>query len=170
MEQADRRMSGAHPFDRHCPKCGAPAKVPCQGRRGNRRTFHRERWRGPNFHSVPGDGDENVESPIELKLVQAIRGWLEHHEIRFIRVETQKRLGPYRPDILLTDTAVEDHFLVVECDGRDWHTKEHQVDRDKMRDRWFAARSIPVMRFTGSEIHRDARGCAAQIGSWVVCE
>jgi hypothetical protein len=24
-----------------------------------------------------------------------------------------------------------------------------------------------VMRFSGSEIHRDARGCAAQVGEWV---
>lgn len=158
----------SHPFERHCPKCGAPSRVPCQGKRGNRRSFHRERWEGQNFRASSGQGDEATESPIELKLLQAIRGWLEHNDIDYVTARTQVRMGPYRCDILLEDGSIGGRSLLIECDGREWHTAKNQVDRDKMRDRWFAARGIPVMRFSGAEIHRDARGCAAQIGQWVM--
>lgn len=51
--------------------------------------------------------------------------------------------------------------FAVECDGREWHAKsEEQVARDKRRDRRLLAKDIPTIRFTGSEIHRDAEGCA----------
>lgn len=156
----------SHAYARHCPKCGAPARTACQGRRGDRRSFHRERWEGQTFRPVSGEGDEAVESPIELKLVQAIRGWLEHNDEDLTTVRTQVRIGRFRADILLTDHRTM-RKLIVECDGREWHSREDQVDRDKRRDRWFASQDIPVMRFTGSEINRDARGCAAQIGEWV---
>lgn len=157
-----------HPYERHCPKCGAPSRTPCQGRRGDRKSFHRERWAGQTFRPVAGDDDAATESPIELKLLQAIRGWIEHNELNRVTARTQVRVGPYRTDILLTEYGdVKNRQLVIECDGRDWHSQEHQVDRDKRRDRWFAARDIPVMRFSGSEIHRDARGCAAQVGEWI---
>lgn len=155
----------SHPYERHCPKCGAPSRTPCQGRRGDRRSFHRERWIGLNFSPLAGDDDASTESPIELKLLQAIRGWLEHSDIEDVTARTQVRMGKYRADILLTEHG-RNRRLVVECDGREWHNSEKQVARDKMRDRWFASKDIPVMRFSGSEIHRDARGCAAQIGEW----
>lgn len=109
-----------------------------------------------------------TESPIELKLLQAIRGWLDHNDLHgHYTARTQVRVGVYRADIMLVDSASDDR-LVVECDGREWHTSEKQVARDKQRDRYFAARRIPVMRFSGTEINRDARGCAAQIGEWVL--
>lgn len=53
--------------------------------------------------------------------------------------------------------------LVIECDGHDFHerTKE-QASRDKSRDRDMTAAGYSIMRFTGSEIHKDARECADQ--------
>jgi very-short-patch-repair endonuclease len=58
--------------------------------------------------------------------------------------------------------------LVVECDGAAYHaaTKE-QIERDKRRDRFFMAQGIAVMRFTGAEINRSSRACAAEVGSWL---
>jgi len=160
----------SHPYERHCPKCGAPSRTPCQGKRGDRKSFHRERWAGPNFTAASGDSDSETESPIELKLLQAIRGWLQHNDMMGdYTARTQVRVGVYRADIMLTNHATGDK-LVVECDGREWHSSETQVARDKQRDRYFAARRIPVMRFSGSEINRDARGCAAQIGEWVLAK
>jgi very-short-patch-repair endonuclease len=78
---------------------------------------------------------------------------------------TQARIGPYRVDILV---EMDGRKLVVECDGAAYHsaTKE-QIERDKRRDRFFAAQDIAVMRFTGAEINRSARACAAEVGSWL---
>lgn len=107
---------------------------------------------------------ENTESPIEAALVRAIREWLEFHGY-LSNVSTQAEIGPYRADILI---EADGRCLVVECDGADFHcvTKE-QVERDKRRDRYCAARGICVMRFSGAEITRDPRGCAAEVGCWV---
>ncbi|MBC8492277.1 MAG: DUF559 domain-containing protein [Chloroflexi bacterium] len=54
-------------------------------------------------------------------------------------------------------------FFAVECDGRDYHNQHKAIERDKWRDRIFAARGMQVMRFTGSEIFRNAIGCARQV-------
>lgn len=52
----------------------------------------------------------------------------------------------------------------VECDGHDFHerTKE-QAKSDKSRDRALQTAGWSVLRFTGSEIYADARGCLHQV-------
>lgn len=63
--------------------------------------------------------------------------------------------------------------IAVECDGHDFHEKtKQQAARDKSRDRKLAAHGIRVLRFTGSEIYRDAGACAGEVfgllnGEWV---
>ena len=54
--------------------------------------------------------------------------------------------------------------IAVECDGHDFHerTKE-QAKRDRKRDRDLQAMGLRVLRFTGSEIFRDAAGCAESV-------
>ncbi len=54
--------------------------------------------------------------------------------------------------------------LFVECDGHDYHerTKE-QAARDRKRDRDFQSLGFNVLRFTGSEIHRDLDACHAEL-------
>jgi very-short-patch-repair endonuclease len=108
--------------------------------------------------------DLTTESPIEVLLAGAIRGWLDHNDIDWIEVETQVPIGPYRADILLDDDGRK---LVIECDGAAFHNSREQVERDKRRDRYCTAQGYAVMRFTGSEIQRDCRGCAAEVGLWV---
>lgn len=85
----------------------------------------------------------------------------------------------YRPDILvvergMTGTGRDDEQIeqvitvAVEADGHDFHerTKE-QASRDRGRDRTFQLSGIPILRFTGSEIHRDAFGCGKQVETCV---
>lgn len=51
--------------------------------------------------------------------------------------------------------------VAVELDGHDFHerTKE-QAERDKSRDRLLQANGWTVLRYTGSEVWRDADSCA----------
>jgi len=53
--------------------------------------------------------------------------------------------------------------VIVECDGHDFHerTKE-QAARDRSRDRALQAGGFHVLRFTGSEIHREPLKCALE--------
>lgn len=157
----------SHPLDIACPLCEAEAGQRCVGKSGReRKSFHRARGTRrkaphPLYYQVP----ERTESPIERALVGAINEWLDHTGIHYAKVETQVVIGPYRADILVTDG---DDKLVVECDGAEFHAiAKEQVERDKRRDRYCAARRMCVMRFTGAEINRDPRGCAAEVGCWI---
>lgn len=74
-------------------------------------------------------------------------------------------IGKWRVDFLVW-FAIGRHIggVVVECDGHQFHEKnKEQAARDKRRDRELLAAGYPVMRFTGSEIFKDAVGCAEQL-------
>lgn len=156
----------SYPLERICPMCGAEAGQACLSKRGfARKAFHRSRGsRRHNAHPIYKEPNVITESPIEKQLAGAILGWLDHSDIKGVGVGTQVPVGPFRADIVI---ETRDRLLVVECDGKAYHCSEEQVTRDKRRDRYFAARGISVMRFSGSEIHRDPRGCAAEVGLWV---
>ncbi len=59
--------------------------------------------------------------------------------------------------------------LIVECDGHDFHerTKE-QAAKDRGRDRQAQLSDAAILRFTGSEIYKDAWACAEQITDWAL--
>lgn len=154
------------PIERVCVKCGAEQGQPCVGARGHeRKSFHRARGsRRPPHPIYATEGRLQTESPIEALLAGAILGWCDHHEIGFVTLATQAAIGPYRADILLT---ADGRKLVVECDGAAYHGSREQVARDKKRDRYCVARGIHVMRFSGAEITRNPRACAAEVGLWI---
>lgn len=155
----------AHPIERHCPKCHALIGVACRGPRGKvRKSFHRERGVRQIIKAATDHG-KRTESPIEAGLLSFILGWLDHHEVFGWEVSTQVPVGPYRADIIVE--APSGKWLAVEADGAQYHNTKEAVARDKRRDRYFAIQGVAVMRFTGAEINRDPRGCAAQIGLWI---
>ena len=129
------------------------------------------------------------ESPIESKLLAALLDAAEHVEpptdidltlesisIRYggcqIDIAVQQQIDRYRVDLLLdawrsgVGRALfsPPESIVVEADGHDFHEKtREQAARDKRRDRELAALHHSVLRFTGSEIFRDAPGAAHEI-------
>lgn len=109
-----------------------------------------------------------AESPIERQMLRAIilRGVTcsahgqEHiAEIGSALLYAQLPIGQYRVDIALTDGAAR---LVVECDGRAYHSTEAQILADRRRDRNLTLMGWRVIRFSGSEIHKNADACAAE--------
>lgn len=76
----------------------------------------------------------------------------------------------YRADFgVLFNVQTGVYRLAVECDGHEFHEKtKEQAQRDKARDREFLEEGWPVMRFTGSEIHRDPMKCADQVGDFLM--
>jgi len=154
----------SHPIEHPCPKCGAVKGQSCLGARGHeRKSFHRGRGSRRAF-AAAFPRHLKSESPIEESLTAFILGWIDHHEVADVQVETQIPIGPYRADILITSAG---RRLVVECDGAEYHNSPEAIERDKRRDRYCVTQGMAVMRFIGSEVHRDPRGCAAQIGLWI---
>lgn len=152
------------PIESYCPRCDAVPGQCCVGSRGQeRRAFHRGRgsrraaaptW-SPHLHKV--------ESPLEDDLAGAITAWIDYHNAD-ASVATQVPLGPYRLDMVV---ASGNRRLVVEADGAAFHNSPDMIEHDKRRDRFCVTQGYSVMRFTGAEIRRDPRGCAAQVGLWI---
>jgi very-short-patch-repair endonuclease len=77
----------------------------------------------------------------------------------------QPDIGWCRPDfIFLTSSGQQlSRVMVVELDGHDYHERTpEQARRDRARDRRMMALGWIVVRFTGREIHEDARACAEE--------
>jgi len=74
----------------------------------------------------------------------------------------QLQVGPYRVDFAVCTPGLP--MVAVECDGHGFHerTKE-QVARDKKRDRYFQQEGWRVLRFSGSEIYKDADACVGEL-------
>jgi very-short-patch-repair endonuclease len=73
----------------------------------------------------------------------------------------QAKWQNYRIDFVIKRV---DRLLFVECDGHDFHERTpEQAERDRSRDRDIQAAGIPVLRFTGREIYRDAGACAGEV-------
>jgi very-short-patch-repair endonuclease len=68
----------------------------------------------------------------------------------------------YRLDFALVNAAAG-AWLAVEVDGHEHHSAPEQVQYDRQRERALVACGWTVMRFTGSEVWRDAAACAAEV-------
>ena len=63
------------------------------------------------------------------------------------------------------DFAVPDCLLAIEIDGHTWHSTRQQRQHDSQRDRILTGLGWRVLRFTASEILRNADGCAAEVAA-----
>lgn len=53
--------------------------------------------------------------------------------------------------------------MLLECDGKEFHSSVDQKAHDHKKDAAAHDRGYLTMRFTGSQIHRDADGCAQKV-------
>lgn len=83
-----------------------------------------------------------LESPIEAKLYFEFKWW-------GLSPDTQVIVGPYRADI-----CFKEEKIIIECDGKEFHK---DAERDERRDKYLMERGYTVVRYTGTEIHRDVR-------------
>jgi len=111
------------------------------------------------------DIESTCESPIEVALLRAI---VATGDIPLDAIRPQHVFGGYRLDFAILHNGRK---VCVEADGHDYHerTKE-QASHDRARDRALTLAGWSVLRFTGSEIYRDAGACASQVVQAVVDE
>jgi len=57
--------------------------------------------------------------------------------------------------------------LLIECDGKEFHSGPEQIAHDQKKDQAANDLGFLTMRFTGSQIHRNADGCAKEIFGFV---
>lgn len=124
------------------------------------------------------EASRTADSPIETILGSAIVLCFQNNgrplalasepspEAKGLLLVPQFKWGIYRSDWAIYNPKTTG-ALLIECDGRDFHTSPEQVSHDKRKDQAAHDRGYLTMRFTGSQIHRGADACAAEIFNFV---
>jgi very-short-patch-repair endonuclease len=83
------------------------------------------------------------------------------------RLVPQARWGIYRSDWALVNQDTRG-VLLIECDGKEFHSSPERIEHDKKKDQAALDRGWLTVRFSGSDIHRDADGLAKRILELVI--
>lgn len=70
---------------------------------------------------------------------------------------------PIRPDMLFWIPTKPQVKIIVECDGFDYHSDKEKFISDRKRDRALQNRGYRVLRYAGSEIHKNPAGITADL-------
>jgi very-short-patch-repair endonuclease len=87
------------------------------------------------------------ESPIETR-------FFVYAMDRIPNLQPQVIVGPYRVDL-----AVAEKKIAIELDGHEFHKTRSQRTNDAKRERYLQKLGWQVIRFTGTEIHKDVLEC-----------
>jgi hypothetical protein len=96
-------------------------------------------------------------TPIEVPFYDALR---ETGAIFAVQPWVQGVESRYRPDFMV---FYDGGIVVVELDGHESHKSREQRTKDAKRQRWFEARGIKVLRWTGTEVHAGAAECVREM-------
>jgi very-short-patch-repair endonuclease len=125
------------------------------------------RFRGLKaLRGIVGSRDEDAYQPPTSELERLLYGLLDLTEL-----PRYSRQVPIEYDQLQTtvDAYIEDWRIIVEGDGRRWHTRKTDFDRDRSRDNAAAGKGIQVIRFTYRMLKDDPQGCVNTLlhaGQW----
>ena len=89
-----------------------------------------------------------LESPVEIDFWTAASSLIDD-------LEPQVEVGYYRVDF-----AVVSKKIAIEIDGYEYHSSKEQLTADAARERHLQKMGWRVIRFTGSEVYRNAHECA----------
>lgn len=111
----------------------------------------------------------DVESPMEALFAASMRiiHKMDDYEsiFRFEQFRSQVVIGRYRLDFAICGEGSRGTYRIgVEIDGHEFHdrTKE-QASSDRRKDRELTTTGWRIIRFTGSDVHRNGLGCAKEL-------
>lgn len=98
------------------------------------------------------------QSPIERDFAEALGHfslWMQDHGVS---VSLQEPIGPFRADFVLRMRGQSP--LVVECDGKRFHSSKEQRERDAARDAYMGRITLRVHRIAGHALYAHPTLCA----------
>jgi very-short-patch-repair endonuclease len=129
--------------------------------------LEKARQRGlPMLRRIVGDRQEEAYQPPTSELERLLYRMLASNELpRF------DRQVPFRHATVdaVVDAYVPSWKVIVEGDGRRWHTRKDDFERDRRRDNAAAAAGLLVVRFTYRMLKDDPDGCRQTLidaGRW----
>ena len=69
---------------------------------------------------------------------------------------------PFRNGFI-ADFQLDNHPIIIECDGEKWHSPPQAQKKDRYRDYRFRRVGIKTLRFPGYQILTDIKGCVMKI-------
>ena len=100
------------------------------------------------------------ESPIEIALGAELKLLIDNYfPPASAALIPQFKLDRFRYDFAVQFSKDGRPALLIECDGREFHSKPEDVANDRRKDAAAANAGIQLMRFSGRDIHRNVRGC-----------
>lgn len=116
------------------------AAYECWTKRGRRRSAHFARIVDPFLEAAPKMNE------LEQALQRIVRA------ARIEMPDAQVRLGWLPPEPGTVDFAYVARCILIEVDGRTWHTRDAAYDRDRRRDAEATIRGWMVLRFTWRQV------------------
>ncbi len=129
---------------------------------------------------------ERCESPIEQLLCcamfaffgcRAVSGPLDRSELWELAGDapacflfSQHRIGRYRADFLAVTVDPkrgQSRQLVIECDGKRFHSAHEQIIRDADRDEAFRQAGYQVIRYSGKTLHLEMQSVLTELWVWI---
>lgn len=100
---------------------------------------------------------KKCESPIEEMLFKALqrKGYKPYSQIP---------CRGYRIDLAIYHKRKK---IALECDGKAFHSSAKQIQHDKTKDMVLQKEKWIVLRFTGSEIYKNANKCVEEIERYI---
>lgn len=80
-----------------------------------------------------------------------------------LSLKSQFTLGRYRYDFGIIREGRSKPIALIECDGKEFHQTQAQIENDHAKDRLAEQCGIHLFRFSGSAIYRDAQGCVLSV-------
>jgi very-short-patch-repair endonuclease len=127
---------------------------------------------------VAMEANRTADSPIESILGAAIIVYFQDHgrpltlaaepveNASGLLLVPQFKWAIYRSDWAIYNPKTSG-ALLIECDGKEFHSSVNQISHDMRKDQAAHDRGYLTMRFTGSQIHKGADACAAEIFGFV---
>lgn len=111
--------------------------------------------RRPGLHRIRALAEERraegwtpPESELESLLARVLR------RLPFAHNVVRQASFPWRTGAAnRVDVLIPDHRLIIEADGRRWHTRVQDFDRDRWRDNEATAHGYRTLRFTWVHLH-----------------
>jgi very-short-patch-repair endonuclease len=103
--------------------------------------------------------DSEIEVDLAVRLTKAIR----IIDDPALSLGHQFPLGRFLYDLYLKREGRPKPLALIECDGKDFHSTDDQIAKDREKDALADRSGIPLLRFSGSEIFRELDCCVVRI-------
>ena len=103
--------------------------------------------------------DSEIEIDLAVRLTKAIRVI----DDPTLSLGHQFPLGRFLYDLYVKRERRSKPLILIECDGKEFHSTDDQIANDRTKDGLAARSGIPLLRFSGSEIFRELDRCVVRV-------